>query len=211
MRRLIVMAAAAPPTGLVLLGLAFDNTPIELRYLAYATPFLGLLLAGVFATLTRPAHRTACGVMLTIQVAAIIGLMIRPETMQPARVTAMAAATQVRDGVVLLPRGNDGVGIVGAFSIEAPAALRMMIVDRSDSAAELRARASHFPRVVLVLLGQDSDSRATLLVMQQAFDDPCWRKEGATLHVLAFEQICEGTCPCSSQATLPGGSIRCCT
>jgi hypothetical protein len=111
---------------------------------------------------------------------------------------------------VLLPRGNDGVGIVGAFSIEAPAAMRLMIVDRDDSAAELRVRASQYPRVVLALLGQDSDSRAALPVMRQAFDDPCWRNEGTALNVLAFVQVCGRTCSCSSQATLPGGSIRCC-
>ena len=52
-RLLLAMAAAAPPVGLLLLGLAFNNTPIELRYLAFATPFVGLLLAGTFASLPR--------------------------------------------------------------------------------------------------------------------------------------------------------------
>ncbi len=56
-RRLFAMAAVAPPIGLLLLGLAFNNMPIELRYLAYATPFIGLLLSGAFATLPQPTGR----------------------------------------------------------------------------------------------------------------------------------------------------------
>ena len=31
----------------------FDTTPIELRYLAFATPFIALLLAGALASLPR--------------------------------------------------------------------------------------------------------------------------------------------------------------
>ena len=63
-RLLFAMATAAPPIGLLLLGFVFDNAPIELRYLAFATPYIGLLLA---ATLPRrssrrsgdPGHRAA--------------------------------------------------------------------------------------------------------------------------------------------------------
>jgi uncharacterized membrane protein len=109
-RLLLVMTAAAPPIGLLMLGLAFDNSPVELRYLALATPFIGLLLA---AALPRYAR---CAV-LAIQAIALIGLMTRPETMQPARATAAAAASLAHDGVVLLPHGNDGVGILGAFAV----------------------------------------------------------------------------------------------
>ena len=45
-RWLLLGCAAAPPLGLLALGAIFDNTPIELRYLCFATPFAGLLLAG---------------------------------------------------------------------------------------------------------------------------------------------------------------------
>ncbi len=55
-RLLLVMVAAALPIGLMLLGLAFDNTPIELRYLAFATPFTALLLAAALPPL-RPSRR----------------------------------------------------------------------------------------------------------------------------------------------------------
>ncbi len=83
------MAAAAPPLGLLLLGLVFNSMPIELRYLAFATPFIGLLLAGAFATLPRRAGHTLCGFVLAIQILSLVGLMTRQETMQPARATAV--------------------------------------------------------------------------------------------------------------------------
>jgi 4-amino-4-deoxy-L-arabinose transferase-like glycosyltransferase len=181
-RTLIAICAAAMPVGLLLLGLVFDNTPIELRYLAFATPFIGLLMA------TLP--RSVCGVVLAIQAASIVGLMMRPETMQPARATAMAAAALVGDGVVLVPRGNDGVGIVGAFAIEAPRELHMLVVGRDESPAQIRARVSQYPRVVLALFGQDADSRATLPAMRQALAGPCWRAAGEAGGVLAFARIC---------------------
>jgi Dolichyl-phosphate-mannose-protein mannosyltransferase len=189
-RLLLAMAAAAPPLGLLLLGLVFDTAPIELRYLAFATPFVGLLLAGAFATLPRRAGRMSCGLVLAIQAMSLVGLMTRPETMQPARATAVAAAALVGDGVVLLPHGNDGVGIVGAFAIEAPPTLRLLVVGKDASAAQIRARVDRFARVVLALVGQDADSRATLPVMRKAFADPCWRQVGEGFDVLAFERIC---------------------
>ena len=182
-RLLFAMAAAAPPIGLLLLGFTFDNAPIELRYLAFATPFIGLLLAAALPRHIRHA-------VLAIQAIALLGLMTRPETMQPARATAIAAASLVGDGVVLLPRGNDGVGIVGAFAVEAPPTLRLLVIGRDASSAQIRARASGYPRVVLALLGQDEASRATLSVMRQAFADPCWRAAGEGFNVLAFDRIC---------------------
>lgn len=189
-RRLFAMAAVAPPIGLLLLGLAFNNMPIELRYLAYVTPFVGLLLSGVFATLSRRAGQVCCGALLAIQAVALIGLMVRPETMQPARATAIAAASLAQDGVVLLPRGNDGVGIVGAFGVEAPPTLRLLVIGREEAAEKIRARAGHFPRVVLALIGQDADSRRTVTVMRQAFDNACWRETSQEYNIIAFERLC---------------------
>ena len=177
------MAAAAPPAGLMLLGLTFDTTPIELRYLAFSTPFLALLLSAALPQHARQA-------VLAIQAIALLGLMTRPETMQPARATAIAATSLARNGVVLLPHGNDGVGIVGAFATESPPALRLLVIGREETQAELRARVSGYPRVVLALLGQDDTSRATLPVMRQAFDDPCWREAGHAFNVRAFDRIC---------------------
>jgi hypothetical protein len=177
------MATVAPPAGLLLLGAVFDNTPIELRYLAFATPFIGLLLAG---TLPRGVRHA----VLAIQAIALLGLMTRPETMQPARATAIAATSLVGDGIVLLPYSNDGVGIVGAFAVEASPAMRLLVVRHDASPAEIRAGVSGFPRVVLALLGQDATSRATLPAMRLAFDGPCWRAAGDGFNVLAYDRIC---------------------
>jgi 4-amino-4-deoxy-L-arabinose transferase-like glycosyltransferase len=187
-RWLLAATLAAPPIGLLVLGLLNNNRPIELRYLAFATPFAGLLLAGALATLPARLRHVACATVLTIQGAALVGLMTRPETMQPARRTATAAAALVQDGVVLLPNGNDGIGIVSAFAIEAPPAMRLLVIRRDDSPERIRARSDGFQRVVLALLDVDQDGRATLPSMRQAFADPCWRKIGEGFNVVAFER-----------------------
>jgi uncharacterized membrane protein len=197
-RLLLAMAAAAPPIGLMLLGLAFDNAPIELRYLAFATPFIGLLLAALLPRHIRHA-------VLAIQAVALFGLMTRPETMQPARATAIAAASLVGDGVVLLPHGNDGVGIVGAFAIEAPPTMRLLVIGSGATPAQIRARAGRYPRAVIAALGQDAASRAALPVMRQAFADPCWRAAGEGFNVLAFDRICGEGCACSANTSCWSG------
>lgn len=182
-RMLLAMAAAAPPIGLLILGFAFHNTPIELRYLAFPTPFIGLLVAGALP-------RSSMHVVLAIQALALLGLTTRSETMQPARATAIAAASLVHDGVVLLPLGNDGVGIVGAFAVEAPPNLRIILVKAGEQPEQIRERVSRFPRVVLALMGQDEASRMALPAMREAFDEPCWRMAAHALDVVAFDRIC---------------------
>ena len=176
------MACVAPLMGLLLLGLTFNNTPIELRYVAFATPFIGLLLA----TLPRPV----CWLVLAIQAVSLAGLMTRPETMQPARATAAAIEPLLHDGVVLLPRGNDGVGIVGALANEMPPATQLMIIRRDDTPQQIRRRAAVYTRVVLALIAQDADSRATLPHMRAAFEDECWRAAGRDGDAVAFERVC---------------------
>jgi hypothetical protein len=193
-RLLFATAATAPPIGLLLLGFTFDTAPIELRYLGFATPFVGLLLAAALPRRIRHA-------VLVVQAIALLGLMTGLETMQPARATANAAASLVGKGVVLLPRGNDGVGIVGAFAIEAPPTLRLLVIGPDVSVAEIRARASGYPRVVLALLGQDAKSRATLSLMQQAFADRCWGAVAEGFNVLAFDRLHQEESACSSQAS----------
>jgi hypothetical protein len=187
---LLAMAAVAPPIGLLLLGLGFDNAPIELRYLAFATPFIGLSLAAALPRRIRHA-------VLALQAVALFGLITRPETMQPARATAIAAVSLLGDGIVLLPHGNDGVGIVGAFAIEAPPTMRLLVIRSDATPAQIRARAGRYPRAVIAALGQDATSRAALPVMRQAFTDPCWRAAGEGFNVLAFDRICGEECVCS--------------
>ncbi|HEY7578924.1 MAG TPA: glycosyltransferase family 39 protein [Acetobacteraceae bacterium] len=184
-RRLLGMCAIAPPLGLFALGFVFGNAPVELRYLAFATPYAALLLAAALPRWLRYAT-------LTVQALALVGLMTRAETMQPARATAQAAASLVRHGVVLLPRGNDGVGIVGAFANEAPPAMRILIIDADTPPEQIRDSAVPFSPVVLVLLAQDASSRATLPSMRAAVGGPCWRLTGEGFNVLAYEHICAG-------------------
>lgn len=180
---LIALSAMAPPAGLLLLGLTFNNTPIELRYLAFDTPFIGLILA------SAPSRRLVYAV-LALQALSLIGMMTRAETMQPARAVAIAASALAHNGIVLVPHGNDGVGIVGAFAREAPPTLRLLVIRRDETPAQILARTGSAAHVVLALLGQDADSRATLPHMRAAFDIPCWRTVGQGFNVLAFERIC---------------------
>jgi hypothetical protein len=169
--RLLFAATLAPAAGLVLLGAVFNTTPIELRYLSFGLPFLALLLAR--ATEARPVLRAA---ILGLQLAGIAGLLLGTATMQPMRAAAAEAARLAGDGVVLLPRGNDGVGLVGAFGIEAPATLKLLLVRPNEAVA------APGNRVVLVLLGRDRDSTAALPALRAAVSAPGWRRVAAGSH-----------------------------
>ncbi len=189
-RMLLVMGAAAPPLGLLLLGAVFGTTPIELRYLCFATPFLALLLAGAIGTLPR-AGPVLGAVVVAVQVLALAGMLTRPETMQPARAAARAASTLAGpNGIVLLPRGNDGVGVVGPFLAESPDAMKLALVYPEEPLAHLRAEIGGSGRVVLALLGQDGSSRAALPVMRAAVADGCWREVARARDVAAFARTC---------------------
>ncbi len=96
--------------------MAFHNTPIELRYSPSRHPSRRCYWPALPGSLPPRLRNAMLAVLLTVQAA---GLIARPETMVPARATAAATGLRLaRDGIVLLPRGNDGVGIVGAFAIE---------------------------------------------------------------------------------------------
>jgi hypothetical protein len=184
-RMLFGLAAVAPPVGLLILGAIFNNTPIEVRYLTFSTPFVGLLLAGTLG-------RRGVAVLLAVQAAAIAGLMLAPQTMQPARAAARAAAAWVQDGVVLLPRGNDGVGVVGAFAIEAPPALPLLLIPALASPEQIRDRIQPWHRVVLALLEQDAASRAASAAMRRALADPGWREVAHEANVAVYVRVGSG-------------------
>ena len=186
MRRLLAAAALGPPLGVLALGVIFDNTPIELRYLSFATPFVALLVAAA-----RPG-RIVLAAILAVQAAAIAGLILRPETMQPAREAANAAATLAQEGVVLVPRGNDGIGIVGAFASEAPPALLLLAIGPDETPDGIRGRVAPFRRVVLALLAQDAASQAAIPRMRAAFMHPGWREVGIGLNVIAYQRSADG-------------------
>ena len=203
-RILFGLATIAPAAGLLALGAFFNNTPIEMRYLTFSTPFIGLLLAGALG-----ARETM--IVLAVQTASIAGLMLAPQTMQPARAAAHAAAAWVEDGVVLLPRGNDGVGVVGAFAIEAPPALPLLLIPAGATPEQIRAGIEPWHRVVLALLEQDAASRAASAVMRQALTGPGWREvahetnvPGANIAV--YERIGGGVQPNGPRSNSTGAS-----
>jgi hypothetical protein len=184
-RTMFAAAALAPLAGLLALGLTFNNSPIEVRYLAFCTPCVGLLLAGALRT-------RGLALLLTVQAASIAGLMLAPRTMQPARAAARAAAALAGDGVVLLPRGNDGVGVVGAFAIESPPALPLLLIPAGATQEQIRARLDGWHRVVLALLEQDDASRAASEAMRRAMTAPDWREVAHGGDVAVYERVATG-------------------
>jgi len=193
-RALLGLCALAPAVGLLALGFAFNTTPIELRYLAFATPFIGLLLAGLAGALPARAGIFFLCVLLPLQALAIAGLMTRPETMQPQAAAAREAASLMGEtGLSFVPRGNDGVGVVAAFLLESPPGQRVQLVPPDATAATLRAWARKFPRVAMALLALDADSRAAVETMRTALaEDPCWRAAGSGFNLRAYERVCPG-------------------
>jgi hypothetical protein len=137
--------ALATPCGLFALGLIFGNTPIEIRYLAFATPFLALLLA-------PSLPRWLLGLMLAVQGTAIAGLALAPSTMQPQAAAARAAASYP-GAVVLVPFGNDGVGIPGPFIASGPDGMRILLV-RPEKISKDPA--------IMVTMPIDNESRAVV-------------------------------------------------
>jgi hypothetical protein len=152
-RVLLTLGVLAPPAGLLLLGLAFNSTPIELRYLAFATPFVGLLLAGALGSLKRRWCLGLGGAVLAIQAVALVGLMTRQETMQPARATAVAAAALAYAGVALPAGGSDSVAPLARNDSVASLARndRVAPLARNDSVVLLARNDS----VVLLPRGND--------------------------------------------------------
>jgi len=168
-RLLLGMAAVATPMGLILMGVAAHTVPVEIRYFAFALPPLALLLAASMASLPGAWRRPVLAAMLMVQAASIAGLMTRPETMQPEGAAARAAFRAVGNtGLVLLPRGNDGVGIVGAFLTAAPDGLHVLLVDPGSDLSRLRQAASAWPSATAAAIAVDRDSLRTIPLLTEA-------------------------------------------
>ena len=180
----ILAAAGAPAIGLLALGAVFDNTPIELRYLSFGLPFVALLLA-------TPSRwfRPRMALLLTLQLGGIAGLLLSPRTMQPAGAAARDAVRLGGGAVVLVPSGNDGVGIVGAFAISAPPGMPMLAVSRGEAVVPLLAP---FDRVAVAVLAQDRDSIAELGALHAVLAAPVWRQVAGTNDLEVFERC--GAC-----------------
>jgi 4-amino-4-deoxy-L-arabinose transferase-like glycosyltransferase len=146
------LLALAPPAGLLALGVIFHNTPIEIRYLAFSLPYLALLLAPALP-------RALLCPMLAAQTAAIIGLAFAPTTMQP---QALAARDINRPGaLILVPFGNDGVGIPGPFIAELPDNARVELI-HPDTRPDL----SDEQTVIFAKIAVDNVSRVVTPQMQ---------------------------------------------
>lgn len=161
---LFTMAAAAPPAGLCLMGLAANTIPVEIRYLCFSIPPFALLLAASLAELPRWPRLCGLAGILAVQSLAIAGLLTRPETMQPEGAAARAAWAQIgAEGIVLLPRGNDGVGIVSAFLAAAPDDLHILLVTPQMTLHDvLHLVTDQHGRITTAMVAADRDSRATL-------------------------------------------------
>jgi hypothetical protein len=108
--------------------------------------------------------------------------------MQPASAAAGDAAGLVAAGTVLLPRGNDGVGIVGAFADAMPGRTPLLVVGPEDSVADIRRRIASLRRVVLAGLAQDDASKAAVPRMQAALEAGGWRVVGRGFDVAVYER-----------------------
>lgn len=175
--RLVLAAAIAPVVGLLALGAVFDNTPIELRYLSFGLPFVALLLA-------MPG-RSRMGLLLAVQLCGIAGLLLSPQTMQAAQAAARDAVRLGAGAVVLVPSGNDGVGVVGAFGISALPAVPVLVVWPGDA---ILGRLAPFDRVVVARLAQDRDSVAVIAGLRSVLVAPVWRRVGGSDFVEVFRR-----------------------
>ena len=184
----VLAAAIAPPLGLFFLGAVFNTTPIELRYLSFGLPFVALSVAESLPMVGKsrfPGRFVFLTLLLSLQFVSIAGLLFSPRTMQPARLAADEAARLAGDAVVLVPAGNDGVGIVGAFGIEAPPALPILLIRPGDPISD---RVAPYHRVGLALLAEDRDSTAAIAAARDIFTQPNWRRVAIGSNLEVYER-----------------------
>jgi hypothetical protein len=167
---------AAPSAGLLLLSAASGTTPIELRYLAFAAPFAAALVAGAASGWARALPRAApaaLGLLLLVQAAGSAGMVLHPATRQTYR-DALAALALGPGSLLLVPRGNDGVGIVGAVLAEAPADQPILVLDSgAGGGTDLPRHATPYAR--LVLLGiTDRDGAVQVTLARDALERAGW-------------------------------------
>ena len=180
-RWLWLLGALAPSLGLVVLGLVFGNSPIELRYVAFAMPFVAVLIAAAAAAWFQAAPRAtaaAFAVLLAVEAAGTLGMQLHPATQQPFRQAVAAAKPYLGEGdVLLVPFGNDGVGITGSVLREVPAD-QPMIVLRSRTVASAPGRAAGFRRAVLLGVGDRDGTEQARAAVSAFRSDAGWCSAG---------------------------------
>jgi hypothetical protein len=105
--------------------------------------------------------------------------------MQPARAAAAAAANLAADTIVLVPAGNDGVGIVGAFGIEAPPTMSLLLIRPGDPIAN---RLTPYHRIALATLTQDHGSTEAVAVAHAVLAQPNWHRVATGSNLEIFER-----------------------
>lgn len=169
----------APSAGLLLLGAMAGNTPVELRYLAFAAPFAALLLAGAAGAVALRHPRAALAgfaLLLAVQGAGIAGMALHPATRQAYRdAIATLSPALGPETLLLVPRGNDGVGIVVATLREAPSDQPMLLL--RDGVALPSSLTAYRRLVVLGITDRDGvrQAEAALAALRA---DPAWRDAG---------------------------------
>ena len=177
---LLALAALAPPLGLIALGLVFDNTPIEIRYLSFSVPYLALLLAAALPRwLLLP--------LLAVEFCAILGLALAPATMQPQGLAArQIMALNMPGALILLPFGNDGVGVPGPFIATLPDDARIELL-HPGALPDF----SHEKRIILATIGADDASRASSAQALSYFQEQkCFLAGPATKLISVFLRGC---------------------
>jgi 4-amino-4-deoxy-L-arabinose transferase-like glycosyltransferase len=191
-RDLWAMAALAAPLGLVAMGLASGSMPAEIRYLSFALPPFALLLAAALRSMGGGLVLRC--LVLAVQTLSVTGLILRPETMQPEGTAARAAARAAGpNGLVLLPRGNDGVGVVAAFATAAPDGLRIALLEPDTALAVLRRAVASEERLVVVLFAVDRDSRSVSAEIKAATAAACRYPAGTSgteLLIVSYSRSC---------------------
>ncbi|HQU11383.1 MAG TPA: hypothetical protein PLV07_07345, partial [Acidiphilium sp.] len=183
-RALLAAGFAAPPLGLLALGAAFGNQPFEMRYVWLGLPFAGLALAATLRDRPR-----VLAVLLAVGAASVAGLALSPATMQPAGRTARAAARLPAGTLVVLPFGNDGVGVPGPFVAAAPAAMRILVARTAGPA--VLAASLPYPRIAIARIEADGASRALVPRLDALFKAaPCWHSVPAGPLLAVFANTC---------------------
>ncbi|MDE8348316.1 MAG: glycosyltransferase family 39 protein [Acidocella sp.] len=170
----LTLTAAATPLGLLALGVIFNNTPIEIRYCAFSLPYIGLLCASI-----KPA--TLRNALLFTESLGIIGLAFAPATAQPQAAAAVAANSNAHI-LVLLPYGNDGVGIPGPFIAAAQPAMRIILI-HGATLPDLSAE----PRVILATLMLDDASKTAIPKIESELTQQ-WQLTAQTPLTRAYQQ-----------------------
>ena len=184
-RALVIAGAVAPPLGLLALGAMFDTMPIEVRYLWLGLPYVGLALAAGLRERPR-----LLALVLTVEAASIVGLARAPQTMQPAaRAERAAAQTVGPNGLIILPFGNDGVGIPGPFVAAAPPSMHILIAH--DAGGSILRAAAAYPRVTIARIEVDRTSKVLVPRLDALFAAaPCWRRRKAPPEIDLFLRDC---------------------